>query len=125
MGKGEALKNVHYWCIQNMRELEDWPGAIEFSVTKRREVLAKRGVDLLRAARIFEGDVVTSEDDRGDYGEKREVSVGLVDGECFVVVHTRRGDAIRLITAWKGGKRDRHRYQAGIACGDPADAGGG
>ena len=98
-----------------------WPEDIEYSESKRREVLAGRRVDNLRAARIFEGVVVTSVDSRIDYGEIREISIGLVGEECYVVVHTRRGDAMRVITAWKGGRRDRKRYQTGLTGGNPAD----
>jgi uncharacterized DUF497 family protein len=54
-------------------------------------------------------------DDRQDYGEERRVSLGLVEGEPFTVVHTEREGVTRLITAWKGGRDDFRRYQAGIA----------
>jgi uncharacterized protein len=95
----------------------------EYDERKRRQVLAERGVDLLSAALIFEGDVLTRIDDRADYGEVRKISLGMVEDECFVVVHTERDDAIRLITAWKGGQRDRARYQAGLARRDQEDEG--
>ena len=66
---------------------------IEYSESKRREVFAQRRIDLLRAARIFEGDVVTSVDDRHDYGEIRQVSIGMVSDDCYVVVLTQRAHA--------------------------------
>ena len=72
-------------------------------------------MDLRYAALIFEGYVITKVDDRTDYGEPRFVSLGLVKGEAFVVVHTKRGSTNRIITAWKGGERERRRYQASIA----------
>lgn len=55
------------------------------------------------------------DDDRRDYGEERSISFGLVEGECFYVVHTQRGNVTRLITAWKGSRNDAKRYQASIA----------
>jgi uncharacterized DUF497 family protein len=88
---------------------------LEWDESKRRIVFAERGVDVLRAARIFENDVVTTIDDRHDYGEERLISFGLVEGECFYVVHTQRGDVTRLITAWKGSRNDVKRYKASIA----------
>jgi uncharacterized DUF497 family protein len=70
---------------------------------------------MLYAALIFENEVLTRIDDREDYGEVRLISLGVVDGECFVVVHTERNGRTRLITAWKGGRDDRAQYEAGIA----------
>ncbi len=72
-------------------------------------------MDILYAALIFEGEVLSWVDDRRDYGEERRISLGLVEGEPFVVVHTGRNGITRLITAWKGGRDDFGRYQAGIA----------
>ncbi len=51
---------------------------------KRQANLAKHGVDFLDAALIFEGTVLTGIDDRQDYGEVREVSLGMADGEVVL-----------------------------------------
>ncbi|MCE7027786.1 BrnT family toxin [Jiella sp. CBK1P-4] len=88
-------------------------------------MIAKRGVDLLYAAGIFEGEYLTGVDNRTDYGEERLISLGMVGDECFVVVHTERNGVTRLITAWKGGRDERRDYQAGIARRDQADEGEG
>lgn len=45
---------------------------------------------MVYAALIFEGYVLTRKDDRADYGEERWISLGMVENECFVVVHTER-----------------------------------
>ncbi|MAU23130.1 MAG: hypothetical protein CMH13_21770 [Martelella sp.] len=87
----------------------------EWDESKRLRVIDERGIDLLHAALIFEGWVLTRIDDRQDYGETREISLGMVDGECFVVVHTERRGICRLITAWKGGRDERAIYEASIA----------
>ena len=87
-------------------EWDDW---------KRALVLREHKVDLLYAARILHGPVVTEPDDRQDYGEERFKSIGLVNDECFVVVYTRRENRIRLITAWKGGRRNHEQYQARVS----------
>lgn len=89
----------------------------EWDEPKRRRTIAERGVDILYAAGIFEREVLTRVDDRVDYGEERSISIGMVEDECFVVVHTERNGATRLITAWKGGRDERSEYQAGIARG--------
>jgi uncharacterized protein len=88
---------------------------LEWDEEKRREILARRGVDLLYAALIFEGEVLTRVDDRRDYGEERWISLGLIEGEAFTVVHTERAGLTRLITAWKGGQNDVATYEAGLA----------
>jgi uncharacterized DUF497 family protein len=97
----------------------------EWDERKRQEVLRRRGVDLLDAALIFEGVVLTRVDERKDYGERRLVSLGMADGEPFFVVHVERNGATRLITAWRGGRDDVARYQAGIARRDQGDEGPG
>jgi uncharacterized DUF497 family protein len=86
----------------------------EWSEEKRQEVLEKHGVDVLYAALIFEGITLTRVDDREDYGETRFISLGLVEDVPCVVVHTRRGDNIRLITAWKGGRAEYERYKKSL-----------
>ncbi|WP_320188612.1 BrnT family toxin (plasmid) [Agrobacterium rosae] len=86
----------------------------EWDDEKREKVIEERGVDFVYAALIFEGPVVTSIDDRKNYGEIRLRSIGLVGDECFIVVHTRRDDVTRLITAWKGGRNDRIKYEESI-----------
>lgn len=97
----------------------------EWNEKKRLDTIAERDVDILYAAGIFEGEVLTRVDARADYGEERLISLGMVEDECFVVVHTPRNGATRLITAWKGGRDERSEYQAGIARGTEADEGSG
>lgn len=87
----------------------------EWDENKRLQVLSKHGVDILHAAQIFESRVLTKRDHRHDYGEERMISLGIVDGECFVVVHTERDGITRLITAWKGGRSDHDYYKKSIA----------
>ena len=97
----------------------------EWDETKRQQTIRQRGVDMLYAALIFEGEVLTRRDDRRDYGEERLISLGVVDDECFVVIHTERDGLTRLITAWKGGRDERAQYEAGIARRHKADEGEG
>lgn len=83
----------------------------EYDNVTRRQVYIKHGVDMLYAALIFENEVLTKRDTRKDYSEKRFISLGMVDGEPYIVVHTERNGKIRLITAWKGGRNDKERYE--------------
>lgn len=83
----------------------------EWDEEKRQTNLRKHGVDLLYAALIFENPTLCRVDDRADYGEKRMASLGVVDVSPFVVIHTQRDTRIRLISAWKGGRKDHERYK--------------
>ncbi|HSO48324.1 MAG TPA: BrnT family toxin [Rhizobiaceae bacterium] len=95
----------------------------EWDEAKRQLLIAARKIDLIDAAGIFEGPVVTRTDNRRDYGEVRYISIGFVDGQCFVVVHTERDGVTRLITAWRGGRNEQLKYQAGITGRDKGDEG--
>ncbi|MEO0772873.1 MAG: BrnT family toxin [Pseudomonadota bacterium] len=83
----------------------------EWNEEKRRDNIEKHGVDLLFAALVFDGDTITREDDRHDYGETRFATLGLIDDKPYVVIHTQRGERTRLISAWKGGRKEYERYK--------------
>lgn len=87
---------------------------LEWDEEKRSVNIDKHGVDFLDAALIFEGTVLTRVDDRKDYGEKRFASLGMADGVLYTVIHTKRGENIRLISAWKGGRKDYEQYKKSI-----------
>jgi uncharacterized protein len=97
----------------------------EWDEAKRTKVIADHGVDMVFAALIFEGHVLTRVDDRREYGEMRRISLGVIAGECFVVVHTERGAITRLITAWKGGRDERAIYEASFARANQGNEGKG
>jgi uncharacterized protein len=86
----------------------------EWDDEKYRQNLHKHGVDFVEAMLIFENDVLSFEDKRQNYGEQRFRSIGMVGGNCFVVVHTQRGDTTRLISAWKGGSDERDDYRSHV-----------
>jgi uncharacterized DUF497 family protein len=84
----------------------------EWDETKRRQNLARRGVDFRDAALIFEGPVLEAIDRRRNYGETRYRALGRVGREYYLVVYTWRGDRRRIISAWKVGPNAQKRYQA-------------
>lgn len=88
---------------------------VEWDEEKRRANIAKHGVDFQYAALIFEGVTLSRIDDRLDYSEERMISLGMVEDECFVVVHTERNGCTRIISAWKGGRDERRYYSEGVA----------
>ena len=87
----------------------------EWDEAKRQAILASRGIDLLYAALIFDGPVLTKQDTREDYGELRYISLGLVEDVPYIVIHTDREGRIRLISAWKGGRKDYERYKESLS----------
>lgn len=85
----------------------------EWDERKRRTTLAERGIDLLDVQRMFRGRVEEREDIRHDYGERRFIAVGELDGDIISVVYTWRGNRRRLISARRATRRERKEYQAG------------
>lgn len=77
---------------------------------KRRQNIAKHGIDFLDVPEIFEGAVVTIEDDRVDYQETRWISVGVLRGRIIVVVYTQDEEMIKLISARKATKYEERNY---------------
>jgi len=73
--------------------------------------IAKHGVSFSLALRIFDGPVMTAEDTRADYGERRMISVGRAAGAVILtVVHTDRQGRTRLISARPASTRERRKY---------------
>ena len=67
------------------------------------------------AIRIFDGFTVDAIDERQDYGEVREVSIGMCRGVAvLVVVHTDRNNVCRIISARPALKKERKRYDEEI-----------
>lgn len=75
--------------------------------------LRKHGVDFADAVSIFSDDLaITIPDERFD--EARFVTIGLdAFGRVLVVVYTRRGDEIRVISARKATRQERQQYEEG------------
>ena len=58
---------------------------------KRTFNLAKHGIDFRDAGIIFDGPLVTVEDTREDYGERRYVALGLLAGVVVSLAYSERG----------------------------------
>lgn len=77
---------------------------------KRIVNVRKHGIDFVDAIDIFDGDTVSIEDDRFDYGERRFVSLGLLRGQVIVAVHIEQADLTRIISARKATKYEQRIY---------------
>ena len=80
---------------------------IEFDPAKRAATLEARGLDMARAGEVFEGDTLTVEDDRRDYGEDRFITIGFLDGAMVILAWTPRDGAYRIISMRKANERER------------------
>ncbi|TFW12500.1 BrnT family toxin [Brevundimonas intermedia] len=84
---------------------------ITFDPSKRERTLAERGLDFARAAAVFDGDHLTFEDDRHDYGERRLITIGPLTDRMVVLVWTPRGEARHVISMRKANDREQRRYE--------------
>jgi len=88
----------------------DWDSA------KNESNLKKHGISFDEAKHIFDGPTLTRVDDRQDYGENRDISLGALSPDAvLVVVHTERGGKIRLISARKANRREGKVYYDHLA----------
>ena len=83
---------------------------ITYDPEKRRVTLENRGLDFKDADKIFAGVHFTAIDDRKDYGETREITIGLLEGNVVVVVWTEREDSRRIISMRKADRDEREGY---------------
>jgi len=88
----------------------------EWDPEKDERNFAKHGIRFNEARLIFDGPVLTSTDNRADYGEERQIGIGEIDGIItVVVVHTARNGRVRLISARLANRKERRLYHAFIA----------
>lgn len=88
----------------------------EWDAEKARTNLKKHGVRFEIAAGVFLDPArITAIDNRFDYGEERDITLGRTHDGILVVVTTERdeGQTIRIISARKANKRERRRYGNG------------
>jgi uncharacterized DUF497 family protein len=89
------------------------PLSFEWDQTKAKSNLTKHGVSFEEAATVF-GDPlsVTISDPAHSQTEHRSVIVGASSNQkLLVVVHTERGDNIRIISARLATRRERINYE--------------
>jgi len=89
--------------------------SFDWDEDKYRLNIANHGVRFEDAVKIFDGMTVDDLDTREDYGEDREISIGMVGGvTILVVVHTDRNGVCRIISARPAVKSERKRYEQAI-----------
>jgi uncharacterized protein len=71
----------------------------EWDEAKRLANLRRHGIDFMDIPSVFDGDIVTIEDDRFRYGEQRFITLGMLQGRVVAIVHTEREECTRIISA--------------------------
>jgi len=84
----------------------------EWDRSKARRNLEKHGVDFADAALVLEdGLALTMPDPDCDF-EERLLTLGMdPQGRLLVVANTWRGEHIRIISARRATRRERHEYE--------------
>ena len=77
---------------------------------KRRSNIEIHGLDFEGAEAIWDNFTITREDTRENYGEKRLVTFGLLNGEAVVLVHVDRDDDMHVISLRRAEKYEARYY---------------
>lgn len=94
----------------------------EWDQDKSDASLAERGFGFDAAAQVGDSDYLVREDLRRDYGERRFIVTGEVQGLVLSVVWTPRGNRRRIISAWRTSNQERREYRdyrAAVERGNP------
>lgn len=84
----------------------------EWDEEKSSRCFRERGFDFAYAASAFADPCqLVKVDARYNYGEDRHQLVGDIEGRVYVVIYTRRRNAIRIISARKANSREVKDYE--------------
>jgi hypothetical protein len=86
----------------------------EWDEAKSEANLRERGFDFAYAALIFEGLTLEWDDVRREYGERRILTIGRVEGDVLFVVYTWRAGVRRIISARLANRRERNAYRKAV-----------
>ena len=85
----------------------------EWDPQKERVNLRKHGVDFADAATVLYDDFAITISDEASPEEDRLVTLGMdAHGRILVVIHTWRGNRLRIISARRATPRERRQYEA-------------
>jgi len=88
--------------------------SFEWDEEKNEINISKHGIDFNDAHQIFKYPILARVDDRRDYKETRWIGLGILGSVEVVVVYTKRGNIIRLISIRKANKQERRVYHERI-----------
>lgn len=82
---------------------------ITYDSAKRARTFADRGLDFEDTVIVFGGITVEFEDTRKDYGERRIICYGTLQGRIVVVGYTPRGSVRHVFSMRKANDREQTR----------------
>ena len=83
---------------------------ITWDESKRKLNLKKHGIDFRDAEAIFYGPTVTAEDRRLSYGERRLITLGILNGVVVSMTYTEREEYLRIISIRKALSHETRYY---------------
>jgi uncharacterized protein len=87
----------------------------EWDKSKNEANIQKSGLDFADAVQMFDVPMLIKPDARTDYGERRNIGFGLMQGRLMAVVFTERAsDVIRIISLRKANKREKAFFEKEI-----------
>lgn len=90
-----------------------------WDAAKNERNIRERGLDFAHAVPMWDAPMLAWVDTRRDYGEMREVALGLLEGRVMAVGWVRRGpDHIHIFSFRKANARETRRYQEGVPASD-------
>lgn len=78
--------------------------------TKRLRNIKNHGLDFVGCEAIFDGPVVSWDDDRASYREQRINLLGWLNGIVVHMTYTERGDEPHIISLRRAEKHEIRRY---------------
>jgi uncharacterized DUF497 family protein len=84
----------------------------QWDPAKSDRTYRERGFDFAYASRLFGSTWIEIADNRRDYGETRLKAIGNVETDILTVIYTRRGIAIRIISARRANRKERAQWQS-------------
>ncbi|MFT6836052.1 MAG: uncharacterized DUF497 family protein [Francisellaceae bacterium] len=84
----------------------------EWDEKKHQQNIKKHGISFHIAELMFNETLISTLDNRKNYGENRYIAFSIVNGRCINIVYTERGDSIRIISIRKANERETKTYTA-------------
>jgi len=79
---------------------------------KRLSNIKDHGLDFVGCESVFDGPIITREDDRLAHGEQRINLLGLLAGQVVRMTYTERGEDLHVISLRKATKHEARNYIA-------------
>jgi len=86
-------------------------GSIEFDPAKNEANIEKHGIDMASAEQFEFDTALVNVDTRHGYGDVRNVATGYIKGRLHVLVFTKRGPKVRVISLRKANEREERTYR--------------